>query len=143
MKVFKFSGSIKKRGYNVDWFYGNFVQCENDEIIGIMNNGESFIKGIHINNALIFIEITITNHINGYRFSDIKEPGLYDTCDWLSGLFSGESPEAEALIKVEEEDENVEAEDIKEKFTKFYESLDDWYSYYFDKVQELRDYLNM
>ena len=149
MKVFKFSGTSNNMyGTYRNEFSGYFIKQVNDEIIGTMHGeeGDAFIKGLFINNSqLIFIEMTtIKNGIYGYSFNNINEVGLYDICDWLSGLFSGELERIEARIKIEETaDFDGMNKEIEKNFQSFYESLDDWEKYYFEHVQKLREYLDI
>lgn len=148
MEIFKFSGNVKegtqRKEKRVKEFQGEFIQEENDEIIGIMDGGRSIIKGLFIDNVqLIFIEITSAGHVYGYAFKDIHKTGYFDRCDWLSGLFSGEGGEEEAEIKVEiGEHSKLQRDQIKNVFRRAYDNLTDWNQSYFKNVQDLRDYIN-
>lgn len=149
MNIFKFSGNVKemttrRTEATVREFHGEFIQEENDEIIGIMDNGSSIIKGLFIDNIqLIFIEITSDGHVRGYAFKDINKTGYFDKCDWLCGLFSGEGGEEKTEIKIDEEEySRLQLGKIKNTFKRVYESQDDWNQYYFKNVQKLRDFID-
>jgi len=149
MRIFKFSGNVKEsatfrtKAY-IREFQGEFIQEENDEIVGIMDNGNSAIKGLFLEDAqLIFIEITSEGHVRGYAFKDIHKTGYFDKCDWLCGLFSGEGGKKEAKIEVEEEEySRKHFSKIKNAFRKNNEGIDDWNQYYFKHVQELRNFID-
>lgn len=160
MDIYKFVGYVQSNEKRRDGsFYeemicGQFIQKENDEIIGKIEwdrgneypsqKGYSFIKGLFIDQTkLIFVEITEDKKEKGFCFYDINEIGYYDgESDWLGGLFCGDSIFWKAYASVEKEDD-IEgfAEKLEVDFKQFCDGLDDWKMMLFKYVQDLRDFV--